>query len=197
VREAELVAGTACGDHRVRGAAGALGVRAFRVEPEPERHANRLGTRGEECDGAVDAAAHRHRDAALGPRGVNRRADRVRERVHRERLSRHGGRLEEREPDERTRDARRVGRDDHIVLNGEPDERPVPASRRVSDELDHQITVAASPPAHEPLENPANQVGALSAPDASRDRNRTSAPLLRVLVQQSDPQAGAKPDDCS
>ena len=195
--KAELVACAARGDHRIGGAACALGVRALRVEPEPERHADRLGAGGEECDRAVDAAAHRDRHEALGRRGADGRADRVRERVDRERLAGHCGRLEERESGERTRDPRCVGRDDHVVLHGEPYERPLPAARRVSDELDHRITVAASPPAHEPLENPANQVGALSAPDASRDRNRTSAPLLRVLVQQSDPQAGAKPDDCS
>jgi hypothetical protein len=189
------VARLARGDHGVGRAARALGVRAARVEPEPERDADRVGPARRSAT-ALSTPPLIATATRSGRRGAEGRADRVRERVDGERLAGHGGRLEQREP---ARAAREPGASASTIRRRrrQPDERATRRPRGVSDELDHRITVAASPPAHEPLENPANQVGALSAPDASRDRNRNSAPLLRVLVQQSDPQAGAKPDDCS
>ena len=50
-------------DHRLGRAARALGVGPVRVEPEPERHADRVRPGAQERDGAIDAAAHRDGDA--------------------------------------------------------------------------------------------------------------------------------------
>ena len=89
------------GDHGVRRAARPLGARAGRVEPEAQRDADRVRGRTQERDGAVDAAAHRDRDAARRRRCREHRRDRVRERVGGERLAGHGRGLEQREADER------------------------------------------------------------------------------------------------
>ena len=62
VRKAARMARLARGDHRARRAAGALGIRPVRVEPQAERHADRSRPRLEERHRAVDAAAHRDRN---------------------------------------------------------------------------------------------------------------------------------------
>ena len=87
MRQAERVAGLARGDHRLRRAAGALGVRPGRVEPEPQRDADRVRPGAEERDGAVDAAAHRDGDPPR--RGLGAEAPgRARSRARRRRASR-------------------------------------------------------------------------------------------------------------
>ena len=73
VRKTARMARLAGGEHRARRAARTLGVRPVRVEPEPQRHTDRRRPRLEQRHGAVDAAAHRNRDAggirgARGPR---------------------------------------------------------------------------------------------------------------------------------
>ena len=59
VRHAEPMTGLARGDHAVGRAAGALGVRPFGIEPEPQRHSDRVRQRAEQGNRAVDPAAHR------------------------------------------------------------------------------------------------------------------------------------------
>ena len=83
VRDAERVTRRPRRQHRVGRAARALRARPVRVEPEPQRDADRVGARSKQRDGAVDAAAHRNRDARRRARRAERRADGVRERVGR------------------------------------------------------------------------------------------------------------------
>src|SRR5689334_17842040 len=64
VRYAETVAGLPSGDHGLRRAARAFGMRAFRVGPESQRHSDRVRAGAQQSDRRVDAAAHRHRHAA-------------------------------------------------------------------------------------------------------------------------------------
>ena len=138
------VAGLARGDHGLRRAAGALGVGAGRVEPEPERDADRLRPGAEQRDGAVDAAAHRNRDPAGIGRGGEDLGERVRERVGSERLAGDRGRLEQRQAGERPRQSRRVGFDDPVAVDGEPHECKLGSARGVSEDLDHARSLAAN-----------------------------------------------------
>ena len=123
---------TASGEQQARSTSGPSGSIQRRsvtpTAPVPAR---------EERNRRVDAAAHRHRD----PAGVGARADDrpegVRERVHGQRLAADRGRLEQREPAQVVRQAVRVGVDDPVAVDPEPDERELRAARRVSDQLAH------------------------------------------------------------
>ena len=143
VRQAERVTRLARGDHGVRRAAGALRVRAGRVEPEPQGHADRLRPGAEERDRAVDAPAHGDRDPPRRGLGPKRGRERVRERVGGERLPRDGGGLEQRQSLERAREPGRVGGDDPVAVHRQPDERELLAARRVSEQLEHRASVPA------------------------------------------------------
>ena len=129
VGQLERVAGLAGGDHRLRRAAGSLGVRPGRVEPEPQRDADRLRPGAKERDGAVDAAAHRNRDPLRVGSGVEHLSEGVRERVRRERVAGHRGRFEQRQPGERPGEPGRVGVDDLVAVHREPHEGEVAAPR--------------------------------------------------------------------
>ena len=135
VRQPEPVAGLAGGDHRVGGAAGALGARAGRVEPEAQRDTDRIRRRAQERDCAVDAAAHRHRDPPGLARRSERRRNRVRERIRCERLTWHGGGLEQRQPLKWASEPRRIGFDDPIAVDDQTHERIRVAAGGVSDQL--------------------------------------------------------------
>ena len=102
VRDAERMARSSRNEHRLGRAARALGVGAVGVEPEPQRHADRVRQRPREDDRAVDTAAHGDRHAARAGRCAKHRPDRVREGVDRECLAADGRGLEQRQPDERT-----------------------------------------------------------------------------------------------
>ena len=117
MREAEAVAGLARRDHRARRAAGALGVGAVRIEPEPQRDADRARPCLEQRDGAVDAAAHRDGDALRVAARAHRGADRVCERVDGQRLAADRGGLEQRQPAQVGCDAGRVGVDDRLAVH--------------------------------------------------------------------------------
>ena len=67
---------------------------------------------------------------------VNDGRDRVRERVGGERLAGDGGGLEQRQADERPLEAGRVGLDDPIVVDEQPDGGVVVAARGVADQLE-------------------------------------------------------------
>ena len=72
VRDPEPVAGLARRDDRRGRAAGSIGVRPARVDPEAQRDPDRLvaGLAGaEERDCAVDPAAHRDGDPTVAPAG--------------------------------------------------------------------------------------------------------------------------------
>ena len=117
VRQAALVTRLARGDHGARRAAGALAVRPGRIHPEPQRDAERVPSRAQERDRAVDAAAHRDCDAL----GMRLRAkdlrERIRERVDGERLAADGRSLEQRQSLDVAREPRRVGGDDAVALD--------------------------------------------------------------------------------
>ena len=123
-------------DHGVRRATGALGVRACRIEPEPEGHAERVLARAVERDRAVDAAAHRHRDPIGARGGAERGRDGVRDRIRRERLARNGGRFEEAQPRERALHAGSVRLDDAVALDEKARDGEAVPARGVTDELD-------------------------------------------------------------
>jgi hypothetical protein len=137
VRDAEPVAGLARRDDALGRAAGAIGVGTLGVEPEPQRHADRVGQRAEERHGAVDSAAHRDGDAPGRRTGAEDRAERVRERIDGERLSPDRGRLEQRQAVEPALEARRVGLDDPVAVHAQPDGSPLAIAARVSEHLQH------------------------------------------------------------
>src|SRR5579862_2547750 len=133
VRQAEAVARLARGDDRLGRAARALCVAAGGIEPQAERHADGVGERTEERDGAVHAAAHRHGGAAWLRVRAEDPADGVRECVGDERLAWNGGRLEQREP----RELRPVRVDDAVAVDDEANARPLPVAGGVSVDVDH------------------------------------------------------------
>ena len=143
VRQAALVAGRARCNHGAGRAAGALAVGPCRIHPEPQRDAERMTSRPQESDRAVDAAAHRDCDAI----GMRLRAkdlcERIRERVDGKRLAADRRSLDQRQSFNVARESRRVGGDDAVALDVEAREREFVAARRVSDDLDHAASVAA------------------------------------------------------
>ncbi len=153
VRDPEAMARLASRDHRRGRAADALARRSVRVDPEAQRHADRALAGREQRDRAVHAAAHRDG----GPRRVGRRAhrgpDRVRERIGGERLPAHRRRLEQRQADEVALDPGRVGPDDPLPVDLEPNGGPLAPARGISEELDHAASVASRlPSAAKPAE---------------------------------------------
>ena len=141
VRQTEAVTGLPGGDHGVGGAAGPLGARPLRIEPEAQRHADRLGQCPQQRDGAVDAAAHRHGRAPRARRRPEDRPDRVRERVDCERLAAHRGGLEQGQACKPSVELGRVGFDDVVAVDQQPYSRPLAAARRVAEDLEHAGTV--------------------------------------------------------
>ena len=137
VWDAEPVTRLARRDHALGGAAGALGVRAVGVEPEPQRHPDRVWQRPQQRDRAVHAAAHRHGDSARRRRGPEHRPERVRERVHSERLSADGRRLEQGQPCDVALETGRVPLDDPVAVDAQPDCGPLAVAARVSEAFRH------------------------------------------------------------
>jgi hypothetical protein len=109
-----------------------------RVEPESERHSDRLRAGAQQRHRAVDAAAHRDRDAALLGRRAEGRPERVRERVDGQLVAADGRRLEQGQARKRAVEALAVGLDDPAVVHREAHERPAPISRGVADQLHHR-----------------------------------------------------------
>src|SRR5262249_35828883 len=97
MREPEPVGRLTGRDDRLGRAARALGVRAVRIEPEPERDADRVASGAQQRDRAVDASAHRDGNAARAGLGAEDGTERVREGVDGERLAADRSRLEQRE----------------------------------------------------------------------------------------------------
>ena len=143
MRDPEPVARRPGGDDRLRGAARSLGVRPVRIEPEPERDSDRVRNEPQERNGAVDAAAHRHRDARRRRRGAKAGSERVRKRVDSERLAADGSRLDQRQSNDGPLKPWGIGSDDPIALNREPDERELVAACGISADLLHQSRVTA------------------------------------------------------
>ena len=197
MRQAERVAGLARGDHGLGRAAGALGVGPLRVEPEPQRDADRVGPGAQQRDRAVDAAAHRDGDAArraarrgrparARSRARPRRASRRRPRPPRAASARASGRSSPSRVG-----ARRSGR-----RRPQPDERPAPVARRVSDDLDHRgqasvptrnggtespRSISSLPMRRGPCE-PGQARWVPRLPSGAEASGRTTAPFHSVLV---------------
>ena len=121
---------TALGEQHARSESGPCGI-----EPEPQRHPDRVRAGLQQGDGAVDAAAHRDGDAALVGGRAKRRRERVRKRVGCEQLPADRRRLEQGQTAQVTVEARRLGVDDQVVLDPQAHERPVLTPRRVAVEL--------------------------------------------------------------
>ena len=85
----------------------------------------------------------RHR-ARLRRRGVESRADRVRERVDRERLATDGRRFEQRQPDERPLEPLGVCLDDPITLETEANERKLSPASRIPNHMNHSVRLATA-----------------------------------------------------
>ena len=116
-------------------------MRPLGIGPEPERDADGVRPRAQERDRGVDAAAHRHRDAAGGGRCAEDRAERVRQRVDRERLAADRRGLEERQAPQVAIETLGVGIDDPLAVHTQADECPAPVARRVTAYLVHSISV--------------------------------------------------------
>ena len=144
VRQPEPVARLARGDHGCGRAADALGARPRRVEPQAQRHPDRVRRRPEQRDGAVDAAAHGDRNPAGVGSGREDRADRIRERVRGEDVARHRRGLEEGEPGERALEARSVSVDDPVAVDEQPHEAVLVAAGGIADQLEgrHGVRLA-------------------------------------------------------
>jgi hypothetical protein len=138
VRHAEAVARLARRDHALGRAAGALGVRPLRIEPEAKRHTHRVRQGAQERDRAVHAAAHRHRDPARTRPRAEGRPERVRKRIHDQGLAPDCRRLEEGQAREVALEARRVRLDDPLTVDHQADRRPFAGAARVSEGLVHR-----------------------------------------------------------
>src|SRR5207247_3830888 len=79
------------------------------------------------------------------PRSPKDRPDRVSERVDSKRLPTNGSRLEQRQPNKRTIETGSISLKNALPVVREPHEREVGAPRRVSNELNHKLRLAASP----------------------------------------------------
>jgi len=101
VREPEGLARLARRDHRGRRAAHTLGLLPGRIGPEAKRDPDRLVAgiaHAKECDGAVDAAAHRDGDAAFVWSRRDGCTERVVKRIRSETLAGNRCSVEERTP---------------------------------------------------------------------------------------------------
>ena len=137
MRHAESMARLARRDHALGRAAGALGIRAGRIEPEAKSHAHRVRQRAEQRDGTVDAAAHRNSHASGRRLGAEDRPERVRERVDGERLASDRRCLEKRQSSEVAVESWCVRLDNPIAVDAQPDGRPLAGAARVSEDLLH------------------------------------------------------------
>ena len=145
VRHAEPVTRLARGDHALGRAAGALRIRSVRIEPETEGDPDRVRPGAEERDRAVDAAAHRHGHPPECARSAEHRPDRVRERVHHERLAADRRRLEERQACDVALEPGPVRLDDPVAVDEQAHGCPLAAAARVSEHFAHALTVDEGP----------------------------------------------------
>ena len=93
------------------------------------------GPARQQRDGAVHAAAHRDGDplgVALGDEDLPERRG---ERLDRQRLARHAGGLEQRQPRERPLEPLGIALHDSIAIDGEPNPGPPAVLRCVSEDL--------------------------------------------------------------
>ena len=195
VRNAERVAGLPRGNHSRGRAANPLGARTVRVGPEPERDADRVRASPQQRNRRVDPAAHRHRHADRRRSGSEDGPDRVRKGVHRQRLPADGGRLEQAQPPQVGVEPVRVGIDDPVALDAQPDERPAAVTRRVTCNLGHltqdgtRLTLSSAAQApHRRSDSPT--LGGGVAPYPCVERNEEN--VKRLLLERDDRGTNAK-----
>ena len=181
----EPMAGLAGGDHRIGRAAGSLGARAGRVEPQAERDADRVRSGAQERDCAVDAAAHRDRDPAWTAGGREDRRNRVCERVGGESLAGDAGGLDQGQAVERPLEARSVGLDDPIPVDEKPDRRirRRPARNPRSARREAHLEATGSTPALRPASSSGEgREGKAGGAPESGLRDETCNPLARAQL---------------
>ena len=194
VRDAEPVARLARGDDGLGRTARALRVRAGGIEPEAQRHADRVRQRAQKRNGAVDTAAHRNGRASRLRLRAEDRTERIRERIRRERVARNRSGLEQREPLE----PGHVGLDDAVAVDDDANSSPLAVARRVSETLDESrpYQVPDFRPLRAVLERPVPGTGEHKklGPDLGNlskqvgtlpPRRRTRVPFMVLLVHHS------------
>ena len=143
---ARRAASTALGEQQARSVSRAFGsIQRRSVTPTA------LGPGAEQRDRAVDAAAHRD-GGAPGIGAARRRRARSRWRARRWRASPgHGRGLEQRQPGEVALEPGRVGGDDPLPVDAQPDGGPLAVTRGIAEELLHAASVATARPAQDLL----------------------------------------------
>ena len=134
VRKPEPMARLARGDHRLGRAAGALGVGP--VRDRARAAASRRPRSAPAASSATALSTPPLIATATRPasrRGAEDRAERVRERVDRKRLAADRGRLEQRQAGERALEPGRVGLDDPVAVDEQPNGGPLAVAGRVSE----------------------------------------------------------------
>jgi len=124
-------------------AAGTLGVGPVRIEPEPQSDADRIRQRLEQCDCAVDTAAHRNGNAPRQPRSAKNRPDRVGKRIDRKRLPTNRSSLQQSQSNERTIEPGSVSLNNALAIELKPHEREFVTTRRITNKLNHELRLAA------------------------------------------------------
>jgi hypothetical protein len=143
VGHAERVARGARSQNGIGGAAGTLGVRPVRIEPEPQSDADRIRQRLQQRDCAVDTAAHRNGNTAGHPRSAKNRPDRVGERIDRKRLPTNGSSLEQSQSNERTIKPGSISLNNAFAVELKPNKREFVTARRITNQFNHELRLAA------------------------------------------------------
>src|SRR5207237_8657407 len=129
----------------------------------------------QEGDSAGDAAAHCDgHPARIGCRAEHR-PERVRERVHRELVAPDRRRLEQRQALERPLEPLRLGARDPVTVEGEPNERPAAAARRIAYDLEHAARLA-----RRVVAATTRRAGAPTGPPAQTPASRWSGPAANL-----------------
>ena len=142
---AERVAGRASSEDSVGRAASTLSVRPLGIKPEPQSDTDCIRQRPEERDCAVDTAAHRNGNATGHPRSAKNRPDCIGERISGERLPTNGSSLEQSQPNERTIEPGSISLNNALAIKDKPHERKIGTTRRITNELNHELRLAAIP----------------------------------------------------
>jgi hypothetical protein len=143
VRDAERVTCSAGSKHRIGRAAGTFRVRPVGIKPEPQGDTDCVRQGLEQRDSAVDTATHRNRNPAHRPRSPKNRPDRVSERINSKRLPTNRSSLEQSQPNKGTIKPGSISRDDALTVKDKSHEREVRSTRRITNELNHKLRLAA------------------------------------------------------
>jgi hypothetical protein len=141
----ERVTGGACSKDGIRGAAGTFRIGPIGIKPKPQSDADRIGERLEQCDSRVDTPTHRNRNPSNRSRSPKGRPNRVSKRIDSERLPTNRSSLEQSQPNNRTIEPGSISLDNALAVKNEPHERKVSAPRRITNELNHKLRLAAMP----------------------------------------------------